>query len=295
MSIFPIYLTTDIVCNWPGIFEYFSFQFPLHNINVDCIFEYKFLLNKLDEKLSNSSYFFDATYFISKHKSNITFPYVDLLLNNEHLFIKSIYDVIPSFSSDRWFKTKYNQELNDLRITTNINTDKNEVYHNLLQNYVKLSKRIEDQINRFSTHYFTSYFIIGLQIRTGKMPDRTETRTVFYNSDHSDSINEALRIYYELSSLNITSKMYNILLQSNFYRFLVTDNVDIKQELSLNYPYILTYNSSIGHSVKVSIQGYSQVAADSLIEMHLLSKCDIIVRTSISSFGGMAKLIGGHF
>ncbi len=42
------------------------------------------------------------------------------------------------------------------------------------------------------------------------MPDRTENRAVFYNSDHSDSANEALRIYNELLSLKITSKMYMI-------------------------------------------------------------------------------------
>lgn len=88
--------------------------------------------------------------------------------------------------------------------------------------------------------------------------------------------------------------MYMFILISNQYRFLVTDNVEIKQVMSSKYPYILTYNSSIGHSEKESIQRYSQVAADSLIEMYLLSRCDIIVKTHYSSFGGMAKLIGGH-
>ena len=75
----------------------------------------------------------------------------------------------------------------------------------------------------------------------------------------------------------------------------MTDNIDLKKGLSLKYPYILTYNSTIGHSEKKLIQGYSQVAADSLIEMYLLSKCDIIVKTYYSSFGDTAKLIGGHF
>ena len=97
-----------------------------------------------------------------------------------------------------------------MRITSNINTYKNDVYHNLLKKYVKLSRRIEDQIDHFSSQYFVSDCIIGLQIRTGKMPDRTENRAVLYNSDHSDSVNEALRIYNELLSLNITSKMYMI-------------------------------------------------------------------------------------
>ena len=75
----------------------------------------------------------------------------------------------------------------------------------------------------------------------------------------------------------------------------MTDNIEVKQHLSNKYSYILIYNSTIGHSEKESIQRYSQVAADSLIEMYLLSKCDIIVKTYYSSFGDTAKLIGGHF
>ena len=212
MSIFPVHLTNDIVCNWPGIFEYFSFQFPVRNMNVDCIFAYDSLFDKIDKKLPNSSCYFDVTQFISKHRANRTFSNVDLLLNNKGLFIKSIYDVIPSLSSNIWFKTKYKKELKDLRITSNLKTYKNTFYHDLLQNYVKLSSRIEAQINSFSSQYFASYFIIGLQIRTGKMPDRTELNISFYNDNHTKLITESLRIYNELLSLNITSKMYMLLL-----------------------------------------------------------------------------------
>ena len=61
------------------------------------------------------------------------------------------------------------------------------------------------------------------------------------------------------------------------------------------YPFILTYNSTIGHSQGVSLQKYSKVAADSLIEIYLLSKCDIIVKSEYSTFGDTAKLIGGNF
>lgn len=169
------------------------------------------------------------------------------------------------------------------------------VDHDLLQNYIKLSSRIGDQIDHFSSQHFGSNCIIRLQIRTGKMPDRTENRAIVYTDDHSDSVNEALRIYNELLSLNITSKMYMFILISNQYSFLVTDNVDLKQDMSLKYPNILTYNSTIGHSEKKLLQGYSQVAADSLIEMYLLSKCDIIVKTLLSSFGNTSQVIGGHF
>ena len=78
-------------------------------------------------------------------------------------------------------------------------------------------------------------------------------------------------------------------------RFLVTDNKDIKDYLSSKYSYIITYYSSIDHSDRISLNGYSQAAADSIIEMYLLSKCDIIVKTLHSSFGNTSQLIGGHF
>ena len=78
-------------------------------------------------------------------------------------------------------------------------------------------------------------------------------------------------------------------------RFLVTDNKDIKDYLSNKYAFIITYNSTIDHSDRISLNGYSQAAADSIIEMYLLSKCDIIVKTLHSSFGNTSQLIGGHF
>lgn len=86
---------------------------------------------------------------------------------------------------------------------------------------------------------------------------------------------------------------FNIVIK--VFSFFVTDNKLLKQELTSRYPFIFTYNSIIGHSEKNAIQDYSQVAADSLIEMYLFSKCDIIVKTQYSTFSDTSKLIGGHF
>ncbi len=66
------------------------------------------------------------------------------------------------------------------------------------------------------------------------------------------------------------------------------------QNLSFNYHYILSYNYSVDHSKEELIQGYSQVTVDSLIELYLLSKCDIFEKTLYSSFGNTSQLIGGH-
>ena len=164
----------------------------------------------VDNFLQKNTFYFDFRDFIYKHKANRTVQNAQFLLDHVHLIIKSSNDVIPSFSSNIWFKTKYNKELKVLNLTSKYSTTKNVVYHDLLQNYIKLSSRIEDQIDHFSSQYFVSDCIIGLQIRTGKMPDRFESNISFYKDNHNKPISESLRIYNELLSLNITSKMYMI-------------------------------------------------------------------------------------
>lgn len=103
---------------------------------------------------------------------------------------------------------KYSRALKALNIRSDYTTYNNLVYYDLLNNYVKISSQIEEQINHFSNQFFESFFLIGLQIRTGKMPDRNETAISFYREDHSKTVNESLRIYKELQSLHINSKMY---------------------------------------------------------------------------------------
>lgn len=179
------------------------------------LFLYFFLYN-IGRKISNNKYFFDVTTYVWNHKRNITFPHAEFMLNQNSLSLQSVYDLIPSFSENVWFKTKYAQELKDLNITSNYSTYGNVIYYDLLTNYVKLSKQLEDQIDHFSNEFFVSDLLIGLQIRTGKMPDRTERGAAFYRVSPSRYINEALRIREGLLSINITSKMYiSIFIVSN--------------------------------------------------------------------------------
>ena len=49
------------------------------------------------------------------------------------------------------------------------------------------------------------------------MPDRNETAISFYKEDHSKTVNESLRIYKEVQSLHINSKMYiHIIIHINY-------------------------------------------------------------------------------
>lgn len=67
----------------------------------------------------------------------------EYLFSYHTIVLKSIFDVIPSFSKNLWFKTKYIKELNDLNINHNNATYNNGIYYYLLQRYIKLSIRIE--------------------------------------------------------------------------------------------------------------------------------------------------------
>ena len=145
----------------------------------------------------------------NQNKASVSPEY---LFSYHTIVLKSIFDVIPSFSKNLWFKTKYIKELNDLKINYNNSTYNNGIYYYLLQRYIKLSIRIETQVIQFSNQYFVSDYIIGLQIRTGKMPDRTEEKSIFYMNDYTYILQETLRIYHKLLSLNLTSIMYHFLI-----------------------------------------------------------------------------------
>ncbi len=74
--------------------------------------------------------------------------------------------------------------------------------------------------------------------------------------------------------------------------FLVTDSIDLKISAKTIYPSLLTYNASIGHSGVALLNDYSIQAADSIIELYLLAKCDKIFGTPGSTFSGLASTIG---
>ena len=43
------------------------------------------------------------------------------------------------------------------------------------------------------------------------------------------------------------------------------------------------------------LTGYSDVAADTIVELYLLSRCDLIYGTPGSSFSSLSKVIGKFF
>ena len=72
----------------------------------------------------------------------------------------------------------------------------------------------------------------------------------------------------------------------------MTDNSDLKASAMTFYPSLITYNASIGHSGVVLLNDYSIEAADAIVELYLLAKCDKIFGTPGSTFSGLASTIG---
>lgn len=223
------------------------------------------------------------------------YPNVTSLFEYNNIIIKTIFDCLPCIARNDWFFQKYHDVLNELGQLPLSDMYSNPFYYYLLTKIIIPSERIQKQVNNYSDMYFKNTNVIGLQLRTGIFPHRTEHVVGFLAVNHTHMIQEAKRLYYDVVSMNYSAIVYISSISLLFYRFIVTDNIDMKYNLSNSYPFMITYNSTLDHSDKISLKGYSQAATDSLIEMYLLSKCDMIVKTPHSSFGNTSQFIGGHF
>ena len=226
-----------------------------------------------------------------KFKNNYLVYNIMPILKYHGIIIQSMYNYYPLIESKSNFRRQYYKSINGLYGTTK--TNYMDYYHYLLTHVVQPSLRIQDQIDSFASTNFENEIMIGLQIRTGVLPDIVENDSPFVTFNSKPIIQEAKRIHMELEKRNYSSRMY-VIFFINIIRFLVTDNIPLKRQLLSNYSYIIGYNSMIGHSESIAMNQYSQIAADSLIEMNLLSKCKIIVKTNYSTFSEMARIIGGH-
>ena len=88
-----------------------------------------------------------------------------------------------------------------------------DYYHYLLTHVVHPSLRIQDQIDSFASINFENEIMIGLQIRTGVLPDIVENDSPFVIFNSKPIIQEAKRIHMELEKRNYSSRVYAIFFQ----------------------------------------------------------------------------------
>ena len=259
---------TLMFCNSPVMLEYFTYQFPIANINMNYT------------EMSNTTILIQHRNMILKYGLSYLPDHIRAILRNDFVVIQSLYDYFPSLLSNSWFKNQYGSMIEK---AFNNNTNPNLLYYYILSEIIRPSKEIQRKVDQFSDQYFKYENIIGLHIRTGNTTNRQEKYAPFERVKPITLINEAIRIREEITLLKSTAKI-----------FLMTDNPVLKASLSSKYDYFVTFSSSIAHSKYFSIQNQSPEVIDSLVEMYLLSQCRIIIKSSGSSFSDMSKLIGGH-
>lgn len=152
-----------------------------------------------------------------------------------------------------------------------------------MSNAIKPSNQIVSIINGFTSLRFSSDYTVGLHLRTGYLPNKTEHHSIFNTFPHTEYIEKITSICSFLITHNKTCKV-----------FLVTDNPRLKQKLYENYSIIRIYDSTIGHSGGELLKRNSRVAIDAIVELYLLSKCDIIFGTPYSTYSSFANVLGGY-
>ena len=128
------------------------------------------------------------------------------ILKYHGIIIQSMYDYYPLIQSKSNFRRQYYKSINELYGTTK--TNYMDYYHYLLTHVVQPSLRIQDQIDSFTSVYFENEIMIGLQIRTGVLPDIVENDSPFVTFNSKPIIQEAKRIHMELEKRNYSSRMY---------------------------------------------------------------------------------------
>ena len=161
----------------------------------------------------------------------------------------------------------------------------------IFQQVLSPSSLIQDRVNSFSSLHFTSDYVLGIHLRTGLFHNRTEKHSFFNNFPHYQYIARTNTFCESLIAHNYTCKVYISLVKNSYIRFLITDCSDIKDRARLLYPSLLTYNSTIGHSGRSILGGYSPAVSDLITELYLLSKCDMIYGTPYSSLSTRAKIL----
>ena len=130
------------------------------------------------------------------------------ILKYHGIIIQSMYDYYPRIESKSNFRRQYYKSINGLYGTTK--TNYMDYYHYLLTHVVYPSLRIQDQIDSFASTNFENEIMIGLQIRTGILPDIVENDSPFVTFNSKPIIQEAKRIHMELENRNYSSRVYVI-------------------------------------------------------------------------------------
>jgi hypothetical protein len=149
---------------------------------------------------------------------------------------------------------------------TELHTTREEAFR-LIKKYIHIKPHIKEKVNSFQKNYFGDHFVIGVHYRG------------------TDKILEAPIVPYKLVYKEI-KKILKKFKKSDFLLFVATDEQLFLDDITRRFPNRVCYNEDAIHSKNgrpVHLDGSHnkyKVGEDAIIDSLLLSKCDILLRTS---------------
>lgn len=134
----------------------------------------------------------------------------------------------------------------------------------LVKKYIHIKPHIQQKIDEFTSKYFLDYYTIGIHYRG------------------TDKAKEAPRIEYETVFEEIEKQIPQ---EEHYVLFIATDEADFLEEARKKYPNRVVAidaqrSNSGGLGVHFANKNNYTIGEEALIDACLLSKCDILIRTS---------------
>ncbi|MBN2834051.1 MAG: hypothetical protein JXR48_03700 [Candidatus Delongbacteria bacterium] len=141
---------------------------------------------------------------------------------------------------------------------------------------LKPAKFIDEKIDKYTKQNFEGFFTIGLHIRY--------YNKAMYRSDYSEMWeNESECLNQIKNKIKEVLSNYNL---DNIRLFLATDSSVTHEFINKNFDNVISYNKDFGNDVSKELHDQlpSETAEASIIEMFLLSRCDLLVRLPADSW-----------
>lgn len=133
----------------------------------------------------------------------------------------------------------------------------------LINKYIHIKPEIQEKIDTFACRYFLDYYTIGIHYRG------------------TDKVKEAPRIAYEKVFKEIDK---HIPQEKPYALFVATDEIEFLEHAQIRYSNVVALDAVRSHSgssgVHFANKNNYAVGEEALIDACLLSKCDLLIRTS---------------
>ncbi|KAK8805829.1 hypothetical protein WA158_002485 [Blastocystis sp. Blastoise] len=158
----------------------------------------------------------------------------------------------------------------------NLRQCSNAIYYVVSESLLPTKKSLKEEAKDIYSH-LQGYYTIGIQIRTGIYAD--------FSRDLKDYLFQRIPgDYFVERAMAYTYK-------PNTKWLIISDSLKVKQFFMSHYPNITVYiNHRVTHFTPKTTLNSKQFSW-SLVENELLSLCDMIIRTPISSFGHFAAIL----